>query len=231
MGLTIHYSFQLDGGDEAQARQLVEQLRQKALDTPFKQVGEVIEAEGAGADFELLDREDPKLWLMVQACRFIERDNRFLRVPPNQLIAFRALPADGSEEANFGLAIYPQAIEIDGDDVPTNLVDWSWASFCKTQYASNPKLGGMANFLRAHLAVVALLDAAAELGILRDVDDAGGFWQKRNSSALANEVGQWNTMIAGWVGRFKDVIGNGAVSEIAKYPNFEHLEADAEKKP
>ena len=64
-----------------------------------------------------------------------------------------------------------------------------------------------------------------ELGLLKHVSDEGDYWEKRDIKALAQEVGDWNTMIAGWVGRFKDAFGEGVVSEIAKYPNFEHLEA------
>lgn len=231
MGLTIHYSLQLNDGDEAKARELVEQLRQKALVAPFKEVGEIVDAHDDGADFEKLGKHDPNLWLMLQACLYVERDDHFLRVPPNQVIAFRTLPADGCEEANFGLAVYPKTIEINGKEVATQSDQWRWSSFCKTQYASNPKVGGIENFLRAHLAVVALLDAAAELSVLREVADEGGYWEKRDAKALADEVAHWNMTIAGWAGRFKDLIGDGAVSEITKYPNFEHLEAKAEKKP
>lgn len=36
--------------------------------------------------------------------------------------------------------------------------------------------------------------------------------------------------IAGWAGRFKDAFGEGVVSEITKYPNFEHLEAKGRPK-
>ncbi|HQU45011.1 MAG TPA: hypothetical protein PK867_19500, partial [Pirellulales bacterium] len=184
MGLTIHYSLQLDGGDEAHARRLVEQLRQKALDAPFKEVGEIIEAGEDAANFEKLDRHDPNLWLMLQACRFVQREDHYLRLIPDQVIAFRTLPADGSEEANFGLAIYPKTMEVDGNEVPTGSGEWCWSSFCKTQYASNPRVGGVENFVRAHLAVVAVLDAAAELGLLRDVGDEGGYWEKRDAQAL-----------------------------------------------
>ncbi|MGH7136525.1 MAG: hypothetical protein ACREHD_12350 [Pirellulales bacterium] len=230
MGLTIHYSLQLNDGDETKARKVVEQLRRKALDVPFKEIGEVTEVSGETADFENLGHGDPNLWLLVQSCRYIEREGQMFRIVPKQVIAFRTLPADGSEEANFGLAAFPKTIEVDGAEITTDLEDWSWSSFCKTQYASNPKAGGAENFVRAHLAVVALLDAAAELGILQEVGDEGGYWEKRDARLLAQEVNQWNTMIAGWAGRFKDMLGDGAVSEIAKYPNFEHLEADADKK-
>jgi hypothetical protein len=230
MGLTIHYSLQLNEGDETKARRAVEQLRQKALDVPFKEIGEIVEVSGENADYQNLVPHDPNLWLLVQSSRFIEREGQMFQIVPKHVIAFRTLPADGSEEANFGLTIYPKTIEVEGNEITTDLEDWSWSSFCKTQYASNPKAGGVENFVRAHLAVVALLDAAAELGILREVGDEGGYWEKRDARLLAQEVSHWNTMIAGWAGRFKDMLGDGAVSEIAKYPNFEHLEADADKK-
>jgi hypothetical protein len=231
MGLSIHYSLVSTAGDEATARQLVEQLREKALALPFKEVGPIVAVEGDSADFKKIDRETPDLWLLIQACRHLERDGGFVQFAPTQIIAFRTLPGDGSEEANFGLATYPSSIEIDGEQVETNAGGWRWESFCKTQYASNPKAGGVKNFLRSHLAIVALLDAAAELGLLVKVEDECGYWEKRDPTALAEEVGQWNTAIAGWAGRMKDMLGGGAVSEIAKYPNFEHLEANAQKKP
>lgn len=75
---------------------------------------------------------------------------------------------------------------------------------------------------------MALLDAASELGLLDEVGDEGGYWEKRHIQALAEEVGTWNTMIAGVAGRIKDVFGGGAVAPISKFPNFEHLEAKAQ---
>ena len=230
MGLTIHYQLQSASRTPAQARQLVEQLRQKALDLPFKEVGEIVEVNGDTADFDKLGQDDPNRWMLVQAGQSVVRDGRHYRITPTTVVAFSTLPGDGSEEANFGLAVYPKTVEIDGKKLRTNLGDWSWSSFCKTQYASNPEVGGVENFLRSHLAVVKLLDAAAEIGILKEVSDEGDYWQKRDIKALAAEVGDWNTMIAGWAGRLKDSFGDGVASEIAKYPNFEHLEAKAEKK-
>lgn len=230
MGLTIHYSLQSASRSRAEARQLVERLRQKALDLPFKEVGEVEEINGDPADFNKLGQDDPHRWLLIQAGQSLVRDHRHYRITPTQVVAFGTLPGDGSEEANFGLAVYPKTIEIVGKRVRTNLDGCSWSSFCKTQYASNPDVGGVENFLRSHLAVVKLLDAAAEIGVLKEVSDEGVYWQKRDIRALAAEVGDWNTMTAGWAGRLKDSFGDGVASEIAKFPNFEHLESKAEKK-
>lgn len=230
MGLTIHYELQSKVRSPKIARQLVEKLRQKALDLPFKEVGEIIEVSGDAADFGKVDQDDPNCWLLVQAGNYFVRDERHYRVTPMQVIAFSTWPGDGCEEANIGLAVYPKTIEVDGKKLRSGLSDWSWASFCKTQYASNPDAGGVENFLRCHLAVVKLLDGAAELGILKDVRDEGHYWSRRDIKALATEVGDWNTMIAGWSGRLKDSFGDCLVSEIAKFPNFEHLEAKSTRK-
>jgi len=216
MGLTIHYQLQSTSRSPKKARQLIDQLRQKALDLPFKEVGEIVELDGDTADFDKLNRDNPKRWLLIQAGQYIERDERHYRVTPQRVIAFSTWPGEGSEEANFGLAIYPKTIEVDGKKLRTGLGDWSWGSFCKTQCASNPECGGVENFLRCHLAVVKLLDHAKSLSILKDVNDEGDYWQKRDMKALAQEVGDWNTMIAGWAGRFKDAFGEGVVAEIAK---------------
>ena len=105
---------------------------------------------------------------------------------------------------------------------------WSWQSFCKTQYASNPAIGDIETFLTCHLVLIRLLDEAKALNILSEVSDEGGYWINRDVKALVEEVGQWNAMIAGFVGGMKDLIGGAADvrSEITKFPNYEHLEAD-----
>jgi hypothetical protein len=210
MGLTIHYDLHADPCPPAQARQLVERLRQRALDLPFGKVGDIVEFEGQDCDFQQRDRGDPCRWLLVQSLRMTDTELE----PPSHLIAFSTWPAEGCEQANFGLARYPTAG-----------LAWHWASFCKTQYASNPDYEGIDNFLRAHLTLVRLLDFAQEPGILRAVKDEGGFWEKRDVKDLVETVARWNQMIAGLVGQYKDLLGDESVAEITKYPDFEHLEA------
>jgi len=236
MGLTIHYSLQANVTTAKEARHLLGQLRQKALDLPFKEVGEVVEFDGDAASFENCDRDNPHRWLLIQAEGSAPRGNTHYRVMPKQLVAFSTWPGEGAEEANFGLAVYPKTIMVEDRDrwphrrkrLRTGLEPWSWSSFCKTQYASNPDCGGVENFLRCHLAVIKLLDHAAQLGILKEVSDEGGFWENRDVKALAKEVGEWNSMIAGWAGRLKDAFGDEVVSEITKFPDFEHLEANGQ---
>ncbi len=43
---------------------------------------------------------------------------------------------------------------------------------------------------------------------------------------LANEVGEWNSMLAGLVGQLKDQFGSDFIAPITEFPDFEHLEAD-----
>ena len=115
--------------------------------------------------------------------------------------------------------------------MPTHLDGWHWWSFCKTQYASNPACGGLPNFLRCHVGLVRLLDHAADIGILAEAKDEGGYYEQRDAAALVTEIEEWNKLIAGAVGAMKDTLeslGQNAQafeSEITRYPDFEHLEA------
>ena len=134
------------------------------------------------------------------------------------------MPAGGTEEANFGLASYPATVEFDNRRIATRLRGWQWHSFCKTQYASKY---GLENFIKGHTNVVRLLDSAKGLGILRSVNDESDYWEHRNLEALAKTVGEWNEMVAAFVGKLDDQLrsGNGSVAPIKDFPDYEHLEA------
>jgi len=134
-------------------------------------------------------RDDPRRWLFTQATRYVRRGGMSYPVSPRHLIAFSTCPGDGCEEANFGLAVYPATIEVDGKRLRTGLRGWSWSSFCKTQYAANPNVGGAENFIKCHLAIVSLLDHAQSVGILGEVSDEGEYWGNRNRESLAAQVG------------------------------------------
>lgn len=227
MGLTIHYALHLGSTDRAEARRVVERLRQAALNLPFSRVSELTEFTGPEADYRTYPTDDSRRYLLVQAAGFLEHGDRTHDVIPSELIAFETLPGKGCEPAQFGLCRYPSTIEIDGQPVPTRCNGWKWESFCKTQYASDPTYGGIENFLRCHTALVRLLDSASQLGILADVTDESDYWTHRDTERLAQTVEDWNRMIAGIAGQFKDAAGGDIEAPIMSYPNFEHLEADA----
>ncbi len=237
MGLTIHYSFNV-GSDEGRARELVQALHQTAQDLPFKELGQVVELSGEQCIFENRPQDDPLRWLLVQATESVEAKAKgrnqsqgyatYLEVKPSRLIGFDAWPGEGCEASNYGLCQYPQRINTHRGPIKTGLSGWRWSSFCKDQYASNPQCGGVPNFLRCHLTVIAMLDRAKQLGCLEEVSDEGGFWEKRDLPALVKEIGSWNEMIAAFGGKLKDLVENSPghlESAIAEYPNFEQLEA------
>ena len=234
MGLTIHYHLRSGTRSSNAARELVARLRSRAMDLPFERVDEILELSGPQCDYRQYDQDHPSRWLLIQAGEHVkdpQHDGYSYNVAPSQVIAFSTWPGKGCEEANFGLCRYPATIEVDSRQsgqrrqVRTRLRGWSWGSFCKTQYASNPECGGVANFLRCHLLVIAMLDHARSLDILDSVSDEGEFWEKRDVEALAREVGQWNQWIAGWAGQLKEAQGRMVFSELAQFPDFGSLVA------
>ena len=234
MGLTIHYDLHAaKAKSKEEARLLVKKLHARAKELPFQEIGNIFEAEGDQADFEKVGKDHPNRWLLIQCGNYVDHGQRSYKVPPGWLIAFETYPGEGSEPANFGLTLPPKTFKVDGKNVRTKLEAFTWGSFCKTQYASNPKYGGVANFLKCHLSIVALLDYAKEIGILREVSDEGQFWEKRDVKALAENVGEWNNMIASVFGQLKDSFGvDQLVGAIQSFQNFEHLEAaGASKRP
>ena len=131
---------------------------------------------------------------------------------------------------------------------------WRYSTFCKTQYASDPSCGGVANFVKCHLSVVHLLDRITELPTIKvQIDDEGRYgpsyytddWRvpepiytshdgKYNVQALVIEVGEWNEMIAAKFGALSDLLKvNGSSvnveSPISAFPDFEHLEFKGRK--
>ena len=233
MGLTIHWT--LDAGDipVAQARAKVRQLYDIARRLPFQRVWPIDDLRGDACDYDKNPDEDLQ-WLPIQARHtvFVERpDGRYsVVVMPRAVIAFTADPGDGSETASFGLCRYPKTIMFKGTRIPTGVDGWHWHSFCKTQYASDPAHGGTQNFLKCHLVVIALLRHAEEMGLVTEVYDEGDYWDKGDVRALAQEVGEWNTMIAGFAGLLKDALSDTSVTleaPILSRQDFEHLEAQA----
>jgi hypothetical protein len=239
MGLTIHYSLKARCND-VRAQKLIQALHQRAQDLPFKEVGPVALLSGQQCDFNKRDREDPLHWLLIQAAESVEvkqsragngeRRGICFTALPEQVIAFTAWPGEGCEESNFGLCKYPAVMETAEGPLKTKLSGWRWSSFCKTQYASDPNCGGVSNFLRCHLTVIAMLDKAKELGCLHEVHDEGHFWEKRDLPALTQKVGSWNEMVAAFGGFLKDLAGDGVQMPISQFPDFEKLEAAGQDK-
>jgi len=208
MGLTIHYDLRFGAAKTLVVSRLIKRLHAAARDLPFDQVEPIVE-------FQLSPNVSPPQF----PCGLFHADGHApvgrsgIERPLKSLAAFRVLPGPGCESAEFGLARF------------TRQRSWSWHAFCKTQYASDTRAGGVENFLRCHLSVVRLLDRAGQLGFDVSVADEGGYWKHRDRNKLVLELVEYNQLIAGLGGQFKDAVGDNVTSPIFGFPNFEHLEA------
>lgn len=235
MGLTIHYSLRTALTEPAEVRTLVGALRRAARRLPFRRVGPVVEFRDGAADYDQGARDDQNRWLKIQAGRYLEAGDRHYSVKPRHVIAFTVEPGDGCEPANLGFCLFPPHVAVTEPGgrvrrLATCLDGWSWSSFCKTQYASDPRHGGVANFLRCHVGLVRLLDIATATGLMTvDVHDESTYWELRDLKRLVETVGEWNQAVAAVAGQIKDLADRAGVaveSAIGRFPDFEHLEAD-----
>lgn len=220
MGLTINYrlSYRIPGKrtTAADCLQVLEKLRQAALDLPFETVSDLVYLGGKEADYQSYDPCHEFVWPLIQAQEHVYLDGHrgfsSISVPPKEVIFFSTWPGEECEEANFGLARYPASIVHRGQRYQVPGSGWRWHSFCKTQYASNVSVE---HFLRCHSAVCTLLLKADELGFRVAVDDEGGFWGNWDFAALAREVGEWNNMVASFTRALQDVLDGSGASLVA----------------
>ena len=215
MGMTIHYSFETETKNPKKVKKIIRELHNFAMDLPFEKVGDIIHLKGDECD-KTKNKRDDLFWILTNAEDFRKTKDgtAYVSFPPSEIIAFEADPAKGTEWAEFGLARFENK--------------WKWKAFCKTQYATKY---GIENFLHGHLLVITMLDKAKELGILKEVYDEGGYYEKRNVQELVKEVGEWNQFVAAFSGMLKDLSPPQfrIESEIFGFENFEYLEFKGQK--
>lgn len=106
MGLTIHYSLHAETPSAADARHLVEQLHQAAMDLPFAEVGDVVELADDSLRFEDVEDDEVK-WLLVQATHWLQSETGFVQVRPSHVIAFVSWPVPDARLQVLGCAVIP----------------------------------------------------------------------------------------------------------------------------
>lgn len=215
MGLTIHYELGYGGNSP---EEVLEKLRQKALDMPVEEVSsQVFHFKGQMANYLSRKCKDEHTWALIQANTHVQVGNVYIGVPPKEVYFFSVWPGENCEEANFGLARYPATITHRGRKVPAEIGGgWRWGSFCKTQYVSNISAE---HFLRCHVSVCTLLKEADKIGILKRVSDEGHFWDNWDYEALVREVAEWNSMIGDMIRKLESVFGSEKVISPVKDKN------------
>lgn len=227
MGLTISYDLKTDLKRPQDVHHLVEAMRQHALDLSFKEVDEIKEFKGSTTGWE--DRDDLDRVLKFRCGAMMIDGTNLCPAPPKHSIVFSTWPGEGCEPAIFGFCRYPAHVKLpSGKKQATGKLGWCLYSFCTTQYASDPKYGGVENFVRCHLCVIKMLDFIRQTGLATvTIEDGSGYWEHRSLETLVKEIGKWNVFMAGAISVFRSwTEGEGTfVAPITEYQNFEHLEA------
>lgn len=250
MGLTIFYEWKAKA-DAQSARLTISKLHSLAQQLPFDEVSEIYEQDPPDGQSKFLTYDES----FRQGDIYLSRKRgdgeiETVHVPALHAMFFYVY-VQGAESASIGLASHPpvvvhreDAIERNDDgsecgrisgqgdpvEFPTRRRGYySWHSFCKTQYAANPKLGGEANFLKAHLSLIELLDQFRATGAKVAIRDDSRYAKHRDVDRLLRSLRDWNAIVARFAGRLGDSLGEESgtiVAPIKDRPDFEHLEAD-----
>lgn len=253
MGLTVSYDWKVKT-DARAARRLIKRFHSLALKLPVDDVSEIWEQDPPDGDPAFPPYEhDYRHGDLYFARKRADGKEETVCVPALHAMFFY-VNVRGAETAAIGLASHPPVVVHREDVIERNddglecgrLIGqgdpiefptrrrgyYSWHSFCKTQYAGNPKYGGEPNFLRAHLSLIEMLDQIQATGVKVRVRDDSRYARHRDVDRLLRNLREWNGLIANFVGKFSDALGDEAgliVAPIKERPDFEHLEADGIK--
>ncbi len=249
MGLTVYYDWKTKI-DLPAARRLIAKFRALALKLPFDEVSEIHEQDPPDGRAAFRPYEDS----FRQGDLYLSRkrsdgEQETVHVPALHALFFY-VHVRGAESAPIGLASHPPVVQHREDVIERNKDGserqrllgqgdpvefptrrrgyYSWHSFCKTQYAGNPKLGGEANFLKAHLSLIELLDQIQATGVGVRIRDDNRYAKHRDVNRLLRSLRSWDAIIANFVGKLGDRLGDKScalVAPIKDRPDFEHLEA------
>jgi hypothetical protein len=249
MGLTIQYEWKTKA-DLSTARRLMARFHAMAKKLPFDKVTKIFEQDAPGGNFKFHKYDESyKLGNLYLSRKRDDGESELVDVPAVHAMFF-LVHVEGAETAAIGLASHPPVV-VHREDVLERREDgtvqgkligqgdpiefptrrrgyYSWQSFCKTQYAGNPKLGGEANFLKAHLTLIELLDLIDAAGIKVRINDDSRYAKHRDVDRLLALLRKWDAIIAGFAGGLTDALGNvpgSVVAPIKERPDFEHLEA------
>lgn len=249
MGLTLYYDWKMKA-DVASARRMVVAFHRLAEKLPFDAISEVYEQDPPDGETAFRRYDHPfRRGTLYLTRKRDDGEDETVEVPALHAVFFN-VRVEGAETASIGMASHPPVVvhheqvivrNEDGSEYerrigagaavefPTRRRGYySWESFCKTQYAGNPRLGGEANFLKAHLTLIELLDQIRAGGTRVKVRDDSNYAKHRDVDRLLATVREWDALIARVVGKFKDIFADDSgaiVAPITERPDFEHLEA------
>jgi hypothetical protein len=185
MGLTIKYK--ITAKSKKQALEGLEKLRQRCLDLPFEEVGEVKNKEITKEIKEYWDQLQKKCFCPNNSDENLKERDRLIEAKGfttwelikaderiGQIIALNIWPGEGCEPCDIQFFVEKGKKIISKD-------------FCKTQYS--------VHFVRHHLLVCSMLDIAKEVGFKVEVDDEGEYFETRDVEILAKNLQAYNGLV------------------------------------
>jgi hypothetical protein len=249
MGLTVYYDWKTKT-DFVSARRMIARFRAIARTLPFDEISEILEQDPPDAKSAYPVYSDSFRQGDLYLSRTRGDGERETVCVPALHALFFCVRVAGAESALIGLATHPPVVLHREDVIERNEAGsergrrlgqgdpvefptrrrgyYSWHSFCKTQYAGNPKLGGEANFLKAHLSLIELLDQIQANGVKVRIRDDSRYAKHRDVDRLLRSLRNWDAVVANFAGNLSDAMGNEAgslVAPIKARPDFERLEA------
>lgn len=249
VGLTVYYDWKTKI-DAPKARRLIARFHALARKLPFDHISEIYEQDPP--DKSTVYRKYDHSFRQGGLCLSRKRadgEEECVHVDALHALFFH-VRIEGAETASIGLASHPPVVvhhedvierrengtecgrllgQGDAIEFPTRRRGcYSWHSFCKTQYAGNPKLGGEPNFLKAHLSLIELLDQIQAAGVNVRIRDDSHYAKHRDVDRLLRCLRDWNAVVARFAGNISDALGDSpgrVVAPIMDRPDFEHLEA------
>ena len=96
-------------------------------------------------------------------------------------------------------------------------------AFCKDQYAKD--------FIKCHLLIISILDICKDEGILKSVEDEGGYWDSRDLSVLAENINASTMVLEQFSKMLKQMAPPGVeiVSAVDKSKNYVCIDKREEK--
>ncbi len=230
MGLTVHIELSLPRAVPEHTAQLLVREAHRAATRLVRNR----RLAGVGPVVPVQEQPFTARWMLI---KLDAQTSTGVEVPPLAGWCFAVEPGEGCEALILGLSRYPATVtDAYGKLQRTRLArGWSFASACKTQYAS---LRGWPHFRKCHRAVVDLALLWQRAGVSVRISDEGGYWPARDTRALRRQLDNYNRIVAGLAGMMKDATdedrdGAEAKSSVAPvqspmfaHPDFERLEAE-----
>ena len=208
MGLTVHFKFE-HAGSEKEVKGKLEEIREKVEKLPVQGIGPLVKLDWKKGN----KSEDEQLgWMKIQYARNIRRDDgSWMDVYPEIGYGFTIDIGKGCEPMNIALT------RVKGEKV------FKGRAFSKDQYAED--------FIKCHLLIISVLDICKEEGILKKVEDEGGYWESRDISLLAENINASTAVLEHFSKLLKKMAPPGVeiVSEIDKSKNYVNIK-ESEKK-